>query len=549
MSGGFRSLLGACVGAPQYLSQLAIADESMNHDYAADLEELALLAATPQAVEEVFAKALDALSEIIPYELAAVFELHGETLSVRAAVGPLASDAVRYHQLELARFPTIRKALEQRRPIAVTDHQHNGAEGDVYDGVLDLPPGHACMVVPLFAGQESLGIITLDRRECIAYSPQMVTLAGVCARVVSLSMVLARQTDLLQRYRGQLKDQNRLLKSEIGADSAACDRVESSQSAVMRELCARAKQVAATSVPVLIQGETGTGKEVLAQAIHSWSERSDGPFVKINCASLPADLVESELFGHTIEAASGGPPRLGRFLTANGGTLLLDEVGELPLDSQARLLRLLQEGTFEAQGSDLSCRVDVRVIAASQVDLTLAIAAGRFREDLYYRLAVFPLVVPPLRERSQDVVPIALQRLEEIARRTGRGPWSLSEASRRRLSAHAWPGNVRELVNAVERATIVRPEGTLQERDWALGRPTWEAARVGELCSFAENERAYFWGVLRRTAGKLHGKGGAAELVGLKPTTLQSKLKKHGIEPWEFRGQGKPLRRQPLGSS
>ncbi len=531
----------------------------MNHDYAADLEELTALAATPQAVEEVFAKALDALFEIIPYDLAAVFELSGDTLSVRTAVGPLANDKVRQHQLELSRFPTVRKALEERRPMAVTEQHHSGREGDPYDGVLDLPHGHSCMVVPLFAGNESLGLITLDRKECVPYSQAMVTLAGVYAKVVSLAMMMARQTQLLERYRRQLNEQNRLLRSEIGADASACLRIESSRSPAMRELSARARQVASTDVPVLILGETGTGKEVLAQAVHAWSPRSEGPFVRLNCAALPANLVESELFGHVKGAFSGAVrDRRGRFLTANGGTLLLDEIGDMPLDTQAKLLRVLQEGTFEPVGSDKPCRVNVRVIAATHRDLHSAIAEGRFREDLYYRLAVFPLHIPALRERPEDVVPLAEFHLGEIAKRTGRGPWMLSEHAKHHLTTHSWPGNVRELVNTVERATIMRPNGQLQPQELALaeGRtpsspPLATPVASQHLPTFFDNEHAYFVSVLERTSGKLHGADGAAALVGLKPTTLQSKLKKHGIEPRKFREARSAQRRAEVnpGSS
>lgn len=530
----------------------------MNHDYAADLEALAELAATPQAVEEVFSKALDALSEIIPYELAAVMELRGETLAVRTAVGPLASDRVRQHSLELSRFPTVRKALEERRPIAVTEHHHAGSEGDPYDGVLDLPHGHSCMVVPLFAGQESLGIITLDRRECVPYSTQMVTIAGVYAKVVSLAMMLARQTELLHRYRGQLNEQNRLLRSEVGADGVARKRIESSRSPAMRELSARARQVASTEVPVLVLGETGSGKEVLARAVHAWSSRSEGPFVKLNCAALPANLVESELFGHVRGAFSGAlNTRSGRFLTANGGTLLLDEIGDLPLEAQAKLLRVLQEGTFEPVGSDRVCRVNVRVIAATHVDLQGAIAAGRFREDLYYRLAVFPLHLPALRDRPEDVVPLAEHQLAEIAARTGRGPWVISDQAKQQLKSHAWPGNVRQLVNTIERATIVRPQGHLDVQDLALGAvrppssapPSMPVQTPAQLPSFQDNERRYFEQILHHTSGKLHGTDGAAALVGLKPTTLQSKLKKHGIEPRRFREAKAAQRRAQLQSS
>src|SRR5690606_11260422 len=217
---------------------------------------------------------------------------------------------------------------------------------------------HSCMVVPLFASNRTLGLITLDRAVCEPYTPDVVQLAGVYGQIVSMAMLFAEQTQLLSRYRHQLREEKRLLQEEVGGVDWAIRQLESSRSNKMADLVRVAKQVAASQLPVLIGGETGSGKEVLAQAIHAWSPRSKGPFVKLNCAAIPENLVESELFGHVKGAFSGAAmARRGRFLTANGGSILLDEIGDMPLGAQAKLLRVLQEGTFEALGSDDTIRV------------------------------------------------------------------------------------------------------------------------------------------------------------------------------------------------
>ncbi len=498
-------------------------------DYSSDLHELARLVATPHGTDEVLERALAALATVVPYDLAAVFRLHGSEARIVAAAGALADPIVRGHQLDLAEYPTIRRALETRRPVPLADHHHASREGDPYDGVLDLPHGHSCMVVPLFAGDRSLGLITLDRSVCVPYPPQIVELAGVYGQLISLALLFADQAALLDRYRHQLKDQNRLLAQEVG-DFDAVRKLEAARSDAMRDLVRMARQVAASDLPVLIQGETGTGKEVLAQALHAWSPRVDGPFIKLNCSAIPENLVESELFGHKRGAFSGAnQDRRGRFLTANGGTLLLDEIGDMPLAAQSKLLRVLQEGTFEPVGSDRTVKVDVRVLAASNIDLEEAVALGRFREDLYYRLAVFPLTLPPLRERRMDIPGLAISMLDAEHRR-GRGPWSLQDASLAALANGPWPGNVRQLKNTLERATILCPRGPISPLDLGLwptpnrapkpqpSTPTWE-----------QNERAYFRALLESTDNKIYGDGGAAALAGLKPTTLRSKLVKLGL--------------------
>ncbi|MEL6189572.1 MAG: sigma 54-interacting transcriptional regulator, partial [Myxococcota bacterium] len=355
---------------------------------------------------------------------------------------------------------------------------------------------------------------------------------------------------------------NRLLILDSSDDSPSAT-LSHSRAPAMQRAVELARQVAGTDAPVLVSGETGTGKEVLARAIHEWSGRAKGPFVKINCAALPESLIESELFGHVRGAFSGAErDRPGRFQMADGGTLLLDEIGDMPLAAQAKLLRVLQEGTFEPVGSDATVRVDVRLIAATHVDLKAAIDAARFREDLFYRIGLFPIALPPLRERVADVVGIAERFLEGLARRSGRGPWQLGEEARRRLVDHAWPGNVRELINALERATILVPRGVI-EGELAVGpaprsspsarggaSPGPESLTVREhgeqvvrdvgdaWPTLEELETNYLRQVLDHTGGKVYGQDGAARIVGMKPTTLQSRLEKRGLKGPSGRRKG-----------
>ena len=498
-------------------------------DYTADLNALTALAGRPAALDELLERALDALETLVPYDLAAVFELSGDELTARAARGPLATKDIRGHRLRIAHHPTMRRALDQRQPIALREHHHKD-EGDPFDGVLDLPHGHACMVVPLFAADRALGIITLDRAVCEAYPDQTVAIAGVYGQIVALAMLHAEQTRVLQRYRERLQEENRLLRAESRGPAA---RIEDTRTPAMQRLVTQARQVAVTTAPVLILGETGVGKEVLAHAIHHYSPRREQPFVKLNCAAIPENLIESELFGHVKGAFTGATGRRpGRFLTANGGTLLLDEIGELPPGAQAKLLRVLQEGTFEPVGSDQTARVDVRILAATHVDLAAAVRDGRFRADLWYRLDVFPLAVPPLRERPADIIPLAEGILREIGQRTGRGPWRLTPDAAGALRAHPWPGNVRQLVNALERATILCPDGALDADLFRLDGPPGPCCDVGEPgldtanLTLAEVQRRHIEATLTRTEGKIYGDDGAAVILGLKPTTLQSRMKK-----------------------
>jgi transcriptional regulator with GAF, ATPase, and Fis domain len=506
-----------------------------------ELRTLVALATDAAHVDEVLQRALERLNDVIRYDLAAVLELEGDELHVRCARGRLASHRVRSHRIALSDFPILRQALAARRPTVLTEKDHSHS-ADPYHGVLDLPDGHSCMVVPLCVRDRTLGAITFDRTQCVPYDDEVVQIANVYAQVVALAMLAAERADDLDRERRRLEEQNRLLEAEVTGDFDPARLMERSRNPAMRRAVDAALQVARSEVPVLLTGETGTGKEVLARLIHARSGRAKEPFVKLNCAALPEGVVESELFGHTKGAFSGADAtRPGRFAVANGGTLLLDEVGDLAPQAQAKLLRVLQEGSYEPVGSDYTVHVDVRIIAATHVDLQRAIADGRFRDDLYYRLNVFPIAIPPLRERREDVVTIAEEYLANLRRRTGRGPWRLTREARDALERYEWPGNVRELANCLERAAILHPTGELaidlpsQRTPGEVTRPTAAASDspARERRSLADVERAYIAEVLASTRGKIYGPDGAAKILGLKPSTLQNRMKKLGVRRLE----------------
>ncbi len=492
------------------------------YDETRDLAEAASFARDPERFDEVLARALSALQPVVPFDLAVLYELEGRALVPRSKEGRLTERLPEGRTLSLDEFPTMERALELRRPIAVLEHQHAGSEGDPYDGVLDLPPGHSCMVVPLAAGDRDLGVLTLDRTVCEPYSDSLVELADVFGRLLSTALVFGRQAQALDRLRRRYAEAARQRAEDRGSAPA---RLEASASPAMRRVVAQAKQVAASELPILIEGETGTGKEVLAEAVHFWSRRADRPFVRLNCAALPDNLVESELFGHVRGAFSGASAdRTGRFRTANGGTLLLDEVGDTPAHVQAKLLRVLQEGTFEPVGSDRTVRVDVRVISATHVPLEAAVRDGRFREDLYYRLAAVRLDVPPLRDRPEDILPLARGILGEER--------SLAPDAEAALLSSPWPGNVRELLHNLERAVALSDpagDGVIRADDLVVPVRSAPPGGVAELAPWAVMERRLLEAALRHTGGKIYGPGGAAELLELKPTTLISKLKKAGL--------------------
>jgi formate hydrogenlyase transcriptional activator len=304
-------------------------------------------------------------------------------------------------------------------------------------------------------------------------------------------------------------------------------------SPAIRSVLADLSKVARTDSTVLILGETGTGKELIARAIHERSPRSSRAFIRVNCAAIPQALIASELFGHERGAFTGAlQRRLGRFELAHGGTIFLDEIGELPAETQVALLRVLQEREFERVGGAKTVAVDVRVIAATNRDLPKAVAQGIFREDLFYRLNVIPLEVPPLRERTGDVRLLAEYFVSRYAEKTGKAIRHISKNSLALLESYRWPGNIRELQNVIERAVILCDGDTLSvEKAWISDRSIESAAAFPE----SDSERQEIELALRATSGRISGPAGAAAKLNLPRQTLESKIRRLGIEPHRFK--------------
>ncbi|MHC1727266.1 MAG: sigma 54-interacting transcriptional regulator [Syntrophobacteraceae bacterium] len=320
----------------------------------------------------------------------------------------------------------------------------------------------------------------------------------------------------LQRENIYLQEEIRLLVEHTGIVG---------QSIVMKRVLNQAEQIARTDSTALLLGETGTGKDLLARAIHSMSLRKDRPLVTINCASLSPTLIESELFGREKGAYTGAMTRMiGRFELADRSTLFLNEIGELPLDLQGKLLRVLEQGHFERLGSTKTLLVDVRIIAATNRDLEREVKEGKFRQDLFYRLNVFPIVIPPLRERPEDIPLLVRAIVKDLQKRLGKEIESIPKKTIQALQSYPWPGNVRELKNMIEHAIIVNKGKTLN-----IKVPEPLTSGTGAAGTFQEMERMHIMAVLERTGWRVAGPGGAAELLGLKRTTLEAKMKKLGI--------------------
>ena len=310
------------------------------------------------------------------------------------------------------------------------------------------------------------------------------------------------------------------------------------RSRALRHVLQQVDDVASVDATVLITGESGTGKELLAREIHERSRRSQRPFVRVNCSAIPREMFESEFFGHVRGAFTGAMrDRPGRFQIANGGTIFLDEIGDLPFELQPKLLRVLQEGEYERVGEDVTRKVDVRVIAATNQNLAEAVRARRFREDLFYRLNVLPLVLPPLRARTGDIPLLATHAIAEVSKRLRIQEPTLTQADAARLQQYDWPGNIRELENVIQRAVILS-KGVGLRLDIALADLPTTATSAPDMpeviltdSECRARERANLMKALQRSDGRIYGQGGAAELLAINPTTLASRLRALKITP------------------
>jgi transcriptional regulator with GAF, ATPase, and Fis domain len=396
---------------------------------------------------------------------------------------------------------------------------------------------------PLARDGEPVGVLLIVAQPGRAFTSHDEALVSGLLEPLAMALANSEHFHNLARAQEAMEADNRALLSRLDRDTVSGELVGAD--AGLRAVLERANLVAPTDAPVLILGETGTGKEVLARAIHARSQRSAGPVVRVNCGALPPGLIDSELFGHERGSFTGATNvRRGWFERADGGTLFLDEIGELPLDAQVRLLRILQDGTFERVGGHKSLRVDVRIVAATHRDLHEMVSAGTFREDLWYRISVFPISLPPLRDRVEDIPALASHFAWRAGKRLGGTPLSPTPADFALLASYPWPGNVRELASVIERAAILG-DGHELKIAAALGgdtaRPplgrgiTVRGVPLQRVTTLDDVVARHIEMALAATNGRIEGPYGAALQLGINPHTLRAKMRKLGIEWKRFR--------------
>lgn len=464
-----------------------------------------------------------------------LYDPDNQSLSYFAAADGVNPDGISSRESRpLAMGAVAKLVIESRQPVVIDDLTRYK---DLSSVSSMLQYGlTATMAFPLIVRKEILGSIHFSYRKAPHHMTELTEVLRDVSQQVAIAVdnMLAYQE--LKRLNERLERQKNYLMANVE------DRYRQDQffyaSRAIAEIMKQVRLVADTDASVLITGETGTGKDYIARTIHRLSDRRDHLFVKINCPALASSLFESELFGHAKGAFTGADSsRVGRLEMAQGGTVFLDEVGDLPPALQAKLLHVLQDGSFERVGESRTIAVDFRVISATNQDLEQAIREGRFRQDLYYRLNTVHIHVPPLRERPEDI-PLLIERLTEIqARETNRVPPRFSKAAIRLMCQYPWPGNVRELKNLMKRLVILRPGSLIEEGEMERILGSVEPQASSSVKRLRDIEREHIRQALIRCRGKLGGRGGAAELLGLPRSTLQYRLKKLGLEPKEFLGQ------------
>lgn len=492
--------------------------------------------------DALFASAYEAIQRVVPFDRAAflLYQPESNTLKLLSMEGTTESDWFRVgKEYDLAETRISAWVLEHQEVVTRGDlkreQQSAGEKRLLAEGI------QSYCVVPLVAMGKSIGTFAVWSETPNRYTDSDAELLREVANQIALAIANMKSYEEIASLKARLEKENVYLQEEIRTEHNFEEIV--GDSPPLLALLRRVDQVAPTDSSVLIYGETGTGKELIARAIHDRSNRQNRPLVKVNCSAISAGLVESELFGHAKGAFTGAfERRIGRFELADGGTIFLDEVGELPLDTQVKLLRVLQEREFEPVGSNRSVHVDVRIICATNRKLEESISAGTFRSDLYYRLNVFPLEVPPLRERRSDIEQLAKFFVSRYARSLGKRINGISEEATQKLLSYSWPGNIRELQNVIERALIVAT-GPILELETGLSNipqssvqePLLEAEEVSsaDQSSFKtlqEVERDHILAVLQQTHGVIEGASGAAKTLGMHPNTLRHRMEKLGIK-------------------
>ena len=468
------------------------------------------------------------IKKVVPWERAGITLYHHDL------------DAFRFYAVETS-MPIVKlkcDAIIPREGSAmgwVYDHQrlhfraHIQQKQEFLEDAIYKEEGLGRMInIPMIVGETCIGSLNIGSVESGEPDPENVEFLTQVATQIAFAIDHVRAYEEIHRLKEQLTRENAYLLEEIKVSHDFGAMVGNSQK--FKKVLELAQAVAPTSTSVLIMGETGTGKELLARLLHELSPRKYKPFVRVNCAALPSGLVESELFGHEKGAFTGAEiGRPGKFELANGGTLFLDEIGEMPIEAQAKLLRVLQDGIVERVGSIEGKDVDVRIVAATNTDLSKAIAEGRFRSDLYYRLHVFPIVVPPLRDRLHDIPLLVRHFMEKNRLQFRRNCQEIDDRSMEMLIQYPWPGNVRELKNVIERAMILSHSAVMHVDDSLLRCPEGDRD-VMPSTQLKDLERAKIHQALAACEWRIDGPLGAAKHLGLNPSTLRSRLKKLGIK-------------------
>ena len=423
------------------------------------------------------------------------------------------------------------RALRERTPLIFSRNQMQAFEAETTRNFLAEGIQSLCCV-PLVRPNGTLGVLELGSTRADAFRPEDLTLLNQVGVQLAVALENHRAAAEIEALKERLAEEKKYLEGKI--DSAGHFAEIVGDSPALKRVLDQVSTVAPSNATVLILGETGTGKELVARAIHRLSRRKDGPFIKVNCAAIPTGLLESELFGHEKGAFTGAvSQKVGRMELANGGTLLLDEVGEIPLELQPKLLRVLQDQEFERLGSNRTIKVNLRMVAATNRDLAKGIALHEFRSDLFYRLSVFPIRVPPLSERREDIPLLVRYYVHKFAQRMERNIDTIPRETMKALTGWSWPGNVRELENLMERSVILSDSNVLRvplsemraESSAALSQPDR---------SLDSAEREHILRVLHETGGALSGPDGAARRLGLKRTTLQSKMQRLKITRQDY---------------
>ena len=431
---------------------------------------------------------------------------------------------------ETAEHAMVRQVVERDRQTLVFDRVRDDPRLD--KSSLRRTGAECAVLLPLTMDDEFVAAMVFARMSPSPFLPDEVSILQDVARPVATAVANALAFEEVQKLRFRLEDVNIALQEEIAGAAAAGGIIGASQG--LRAVLERVSRVAATDSTVLITGETGTGKELVARAIHTGSPRAKRALVKVNCAALPEGLVASELFGHEKGAFTGAlERRRGRFELAVGGTIFLDEIGDLPAPVQVALLRVLQEHEFERVGGSEALRTDARVVSATNRDLEEAVREGRFRADLFFRLNVFPIRVPPLRERTEDIPLLAEYWAGRYARQVGKVVRAIDESAMAALCAYPWPGNIRELQNVLERAVILARGSVLDLSDFELPSLDSEPSRPAR--GVAVDERRQIEDALAASRGRVYGAEGAAEVLGVPPSTLEARIHRLGIDKHSFR--------------